>query len=324
MTKLTVTHESWPMIRPFRIAYRTMSSVDMVVVTLEQDGFVGRGEGLEVVYKDETVDVMIRQIEGRRDVIEAGVSRDALYDHLPAGGARNAVDCALWDLECKRSGRTIWQRLDLAPRRLHTVYTIGIDTPESMARNARTSTEATLKVKINAEAPVEQVAAVRGARPDARLIVDANQAFDLSELPGLISDLEPLGVEMIEQPLKVGADSDLEGFHSSIPLAADESCQTSADAAYVAARYQIANIKLDKTGGLTEALKLRDACQAAGLELMVGCMAGTSLAMAPAYVIGQSCRYVDIDGPLLQTADRDHALVYEAGDVSIPTPQLWG
>lgn len=322
--KLKVKCESWPIVRPFRIAYRTMTCVDMVVVELEHRGFVGRGEGLEVVYKDETVDVMVDQIEALRDIIETGVTHGALYEFLPPGGARNALDCALWDLACKQARQTIWQRLQITPRQLQTVYTIGIDTPAKMAENARTSKEPTLKIKISADNPCEQVRSVRAARQDARLIVDANQAFDPAELPGLLSELHALGVEMVEQPVKAGADTAFDALNSPIPLAADESCLTSQDVDYLVGRYQVANIKLDKTGGLTEALKLRDACTAAGLELMVGCMAGTSLAMAPAYVIGQSCRYVDIDGPLLQIGDRENALAYDAGRVSIPRPELWG
>lgn len=322
--ELDTTAESWPMIRPFRIAYRTIDSVDLIVVKLTENAVTGCGEAIGVNYHGETPESMLAQIESARSEIEAGISRSDLTGLLPAGGARNALDCALWDLECKAQDESIWSRLSIQPRLLQTVYTIGIDTLDGMAANAAASSEAILKIKINAESAIDQVKAVRTARPGARLIVDANQAFSLDTFMPVAVDLAQLGVEMIEQPLPAGEDGGLSSYISPVPLCADESCLTSDDVPFIKERYQIANIKLDKTGGLTGALDLADRASKAGMDLMVGCMAGTSLSMAPAYVIGQSCIYVDIDGPLLQVSDRDNAMIYERGHVSIPDRRLWG
>lgn len=310
--------------RPFRISYRVIDAVEVIVVEVSDGKLCGRGEAIGVNYHDETAQSIHAEVEAVADEIDGATSRAALAEILGPGGARNAVDCALWDLECKREGRSIWQKLGITPRELSTVYTIGIDDPAAMRANAAGSREAMLKIKVDSLDPVGQVEAVREGRPDARLVVDANQAFDLAQLREVIAPYARLGVEMLEQPLPAGKDEELAGFSSSIPLGADESCIISTDVSYVAQRYQVANIKLDKTGGLTEALALRDTALAAGLDLMVGCMAGTSLSMAPAYVIGQTCRFVDIDGPLLQKEDREHAMEYKAGVVSIPTPALWG
>ncbi|MEO1658932.1 MAG: N-acetyl-D-Glu racemase DgcA [Pseudomonadota bacterium] len=324
MRKLTISAENWELKQPFRISYRTMHDVSLVVVELEQDGVVGRGEGAGVFYRGETIESISDQIEAARAEIEAGASRDDLYNVLPAGGARCAVDCALWDLEAKLSGQTVWEMNGIDPKPVTTVYTIGLDHLEAMAENARGTREPRLKVKVNADAPIDQVRVVREVRPDAKLIVDANQSLTPETLPRIADAYAELGVEMLEQPLPARKDDILASFNSPVLLGADESLLTTRELDYVADRYQVANIKLDKTGGLTEALRLAKQARDAGLDLMVGCMLGTSLGMAPAAIVGQYCRFVDIDGPLLMKNDRDHAMQFVRGEVSVPSRELWG
>jgi L-alanine-DL-glutamate epimerase-like enolase superfamily enzyme len=231
----------------------------------------------------------------------------------------------LWDLTCKERGRSIWQLLEISPRAVTTVNTVGLDPiAEAVTHAASLAAFPLLKVKLDSSAPVERLAAVRAARPDARLIVDANQSWDIGLLKDVAEPLANLGVEMIEQPLPAGRDDALAGFTSPIPLYADESCFVAADVAGLKGRYQGINIKLDKSGGLTEALDMVRAAREHDLEVMVGNMIGTSLSMAPNQVIAQFCRWVDMDGPLALVRDRDHGLVYDGAIVSPPTPELWG
>ena len=324
MINLIAKPRSWPYKKPFRIASGIMKTVDTVDVTLTQAGFSGHGEGIGMSYKGETSETILADIERVRADIEAGATRQQLQSLLPHGGARNALDCAYWDLECKRDQLSIWQKLGRAPRDLTTVYTIGIDTLEAMAADAASASVSILKIKIDGDAGLLQVRAVREARPDARIIVDANRSLRHTDLSSLLAALHELGVEMVEQPLEMGEDSRLEGFVSPIPLCADESCLTLDDLDTVAPYYDFINIKLDKTGGLTHALDLAEAAKARGLKLMVGCMAGTSLSMAPAFVVGQDCVFVDIDGPLLMKSDRASGMKYLNGNVSPPSSALWG
>jgi L-alanine-DL-glutamate epimerase-like enolase superfamily enzyme len=245
---------------------------------------------------------------------------------LPAGGARNAIDCALWDLDAKCSGRSVWDLAAVTAKPLETVFTIGLEaTPSEMAEKATAATShSLLKVKLDADLPLERLRAIRAARPDARIVVDANQAWTFAELQRLAPPFAELRVQMIEQPLPRGGDAALEGFRSPVPLCADESCLHLGELEQAAARYQMINIKLDKTGGLTHALELARAARARGLGLMVGCMAGGSLAMAPTFVVGCLCDLVDIDGPLLQKADRLPGIDYAGGRVSVFGPEVWG
>jgi L-alanine-DL-glutamate epimerase-like enolase superfamily enzyme len=318
--------ERWPAIRPFRISGHVWETFDTVVVEVARAGKIGRGEALGVYYLEETVDSMLAQIEGVAGSIDASLDRAALQEMLPPGGARNAIDCALWDLEAKRAGRAIWELTGVAAKPLETVFTIGLEaTPEAMAQKAAAATShALLKIKLDADRPLERLEAIRGARPDARLVIDANQGWTFEVLEWLAPECAALGVEMIEQPLRRGADAELAGYRSPVPLCADESCLHLGELDRAAERYQMINIKLDKTGGLTHALALARAARAKGLGLMVGCMAGGSLAMAPTFVVGCLCDLVDIDGPLLQKTDRLPGMRYSGGRVAVFGPEVWG
>jgi L-alanine-DL-glutamate epimerase-like enolase superfamily enzyme len=317
--------ESWPLAAPFRFAGHTIASSDVVAVTLTDGAFRGQGEATGVIYLGETPDSICAQIAAVAGRLGDGLGRGELSAVLPSGGARNAIDCALWDLECKRAGSTIWELLDLAPKQVLTCNTVGLDpVPAAPARAAALADYPLLKVKVDRDDPVGRVAAVRQARPDARLIIDANGSWDIATLAEVVGSLQALGVEMIEQPLPAGADSALADFGSPIPLCADESCLVAADVPALAGRYGLVNIKLDKCGGLTEALDIMQAARAAGLKTMVGNMIGTSLSMAPSLVVAQTCLYADLDGPLALVRDRAFGLEYEAGRVSIPQPRLWG
>jgi L-alanine-DL-glutamate epimerase-like enolase superfamily enzyme len=324
--KFGVHVERWPTIRPFRITDTTWYSFDSVVVELSTNGCVGRGEALGVYYLKETADSIAGQIEAMADDIGAGIDRTRLQELMPPGGARNAVDCALWDLEAKATGRTIWDLTAISPRPLETVFTIGLEPmPAEMADKAAAATgHRLLKIKLNDDRPLERLQVVRAARPDVRIIVDANQAWTFTRLRALAPEFAALGVELIEQPLPRGEDAELEGYRAPVPLCADESCQHLGELGQAAGRYQLINIKLDKAGGLTHALQLAHAARAKGLGLMVGCMGGSSLAMAPAFVIGCLCDFVDIDGPLLQRSDRLPRLHYDGGRVAVFGPTLWG
>jgi len=324
--KLTVETLSYPLRAPFVITGHTFLDTHAVVATLQDGELRGRGEAVGVYYLDETADSIVAQLEAVADAIDASLSRAAIQDLLPPGGARNALDCAFWDLCAKRSGRRIWDLVSLSPRELTTVYTISIDEPGVMGERAAAAARFPhLKIKLDNHRPMACLEAVRAARPDASLIVDANQAWDVEALREYLPTCERLGIAMIEQPLPRGGDAALEGFRSPVPLGADESCLHLGEFDQAARRYDVLNIKLDKSGGLTEALALVEAGKRAGMQLMVGNMTGTSLSMAPACVIGQHCRFVDIDGPLLLADDVDHALHFaDGGGVSLPTPQLWG
>jgi L-alanine-DL-glutamate epimerase-like enolase superfamily enzyme len=324
--KMSVHIEEWELTQPFRISGFEWVNARGIVVQLAEDGQVGRGEAQGVFYLGEDADSLFAQVHAVAGEIRKGISRADLQDLLPPGGARNAVDCALWDLECKKSGRTIWQLTGIEPKPVTTVFTIGLEaTPEAMAAKAAAAAEApVLKIKLNADRPYERLAAIRAARPDAALVVDANQGWDFALLQDVIPKGVALDLGMIEQPLPRGADEALEGFDSPITLAADESCLHSGELAVAASRYGMINIKLDKTGGLTEALKLARAAKTLGCQLMVGNMVGTSLAMAPSLVVAQLCDFVDLDGPLLLKYDHPNGLRYRKGVVDGLRPALWG
>ncbi|HYC06118.1 MAG TPA: N-acetyl-D-Glu racemase DgcA [Azospirillaceae bacterium] len=327
MRRLTVKTRDWRLRKPFTIARGTAETIGVVLVAVEEDGHVGRSEAAGMDYKGETPETIAAQIERVRSYIERGATRADLGGLLPPGGARNALDCALWDLEAKRRGVPAWTLAGLervGP--INTAYTVGIDTPEAMAADAHSmaSDFKVVKVKIGAVGGLEQVAAVHAAVPGARLIVDANQALDLDGLQALAPALAELGVVLIEQPLLVGQDGALAAYDGPVPLCADESCNVAADVERLATLYRYVNIKLDKSGGLTEALRIVAAARSAGMGLMVGNMNGSSLAMAPAMVVAQFCEFVDLDGPLLQAEDWIPALVYEQERILYPGRDLWG
>ena len=324
--KLSAHIADWELIRPFSITGKTWVTSPSLVVELSQDGHVGRGEAQGIYYLNETADSIFTQIDELAADIRNGLTREALQDILPPGGARNALDCAMWDLQCKRSGKSIWELTGIDPQPVTTVFTIGLESsPEAMAAKAAAAVDApVLKIKLDGHKPYEKLAAIRAARPDVELVVDANQGWSFEQLQELIPLCVPLNLAMIEQPLARGNDAMLEGFESAITLAADESCLHSGELETAVKRYSMINIKLDKTGGLTEALHLAKAARQAGCKLMVGNMAGTSLSMAPSFVIAQLCDFVDIDGPLLLKYDYPHGLVYKHGVVDVFGPRLWG
>jgi L-alanine-DL-glutamate epimerase-like enolase superfamily enzyme len=316
----------WKLTQPFRIAGHEWTTSQCLVARLGQDGFTGYGEAQGVFYLEETAESIFEQAHAVADEIRKGISRQELQHLLPAGGARNAIDCAMWDLECKRSGKTIWQLTGIEPGPVTTVFTIGLESsPQAMAAKAAAAIDAPiLKIKLSDHMPYEKLAAIRAARPDAELVIDANQGWSFELLKELLPACVNLNLAMIEQPLARGADEMLEGFKSPITLAADESCLHTGELETAARRYSMINIKLDKTGGLTEGLRLARAAKKKGCKLMVGNMVGTSLSMAPSFVLAQLCDFVDIDGPLLLEYDQNHGLVYDKGVVSGFEPGLWG
>lgn len=326
MREVSVRQESWPSIIPFRIANKVWDDFPCIVCEIRQDGLIGRGEALGVSYCGETLDSMTAQIQQVSAELASGCDRGQLLELLPPGGARCAVDSALWDLEAQVSGNSAWVLAGVQPDPIETVFTLGLeDTPEQMAAKAVAAADLSLfKVKLNNDRPVERVAAICEARPDAQLVVDANQGWTMDELRRFGPALHELGVQMIEQPLPRGEDQELEGYESKVPLCADESCLHIGELDNAARRYQMLNIKLDKCGGLTHGLQLAAAARAKGMALMVGCMGGTSLSMAPSHVLAQLCEFVDIDGPLLIKKDREGGLVYERGMVSLPAKRFWG
>ncbi len=326
MRNVSIHIESWASRIPFRISSRVWHEFACVVCEIEQDGLLGRGEGHGVYYNGESPETMRAELETVAGNIAAGADRDDLLNLLPPGGARMAADSALWDLEAQLHDRSAWDVAGVTAAAVETVFTIGLeDEPEQMAEKALAAADLALfKVKLDADRPVERIRAIRDSRPDARLIVDVNQGWSYAQLRDVAPALEALGVEMIEQPLPRGDDAELEEYSSPLPLCADESCLHLGELDVAERRYQMINIKLDKTGGLTHALALADAAAHRSLGLMVGCMGGTSLAMAPTHVVAQRCKFVDIDGPLLLRYDRPGGLVYDRGQVSLPAARFWG
>lgn len=317
---------AWRLKEPFVISRGVRDAAEVVIVTLREGDAIGLGEAGGVAYRGETVDSMLAQIETVRRAIERGCDRGDLLGLLPAGGARHALDAALWDLEAKRTGTPVW-RLAGVPhwRPVESAITLGIRSPEAYERAAREYARcAWIKVKVAREAPVEAVAAVRRGAPAARLIVDANQAWSLDQLREHAPRLAELGVDLLEQPLVAGADAGLAGYRCPVPLCADESLSTVADLRRLVGRYQFINIKLDKAGGLTSGLALAAAARASGLRLMVGCMLGGSVSIAPAMVLAQQCEVCDLDGPWLQAEDWQQGICYRDGRMSMPPASLWG
>jgi len=287
---------------------------------------VGRGECVPYPRYEESVDGVCAALEDLGGDIADGLERGDLQERLPAGAARNALDCAFWDLAAKQSGRRVWTQIGRpAPRPQVTAFTISVGSPEKMAADARAAAHRPLlKLKLGGAEDVERVRAVRSAAPESRLVVDANEAWTPADCERLFPRLAELKVEMVEQPLPAGGDEALTDLARPVPVCADESCHDSGDLDRLAGRYDMVNIKLDKTGGLTEALALAEAATARGLQLMIGCMVGTSLAMAPATVLMDDAAVVDLDGPLLLERDRTDGLDFTGDRIHPPAPALWG
>jgi L-alanine-DL-glutamate epimerase-like enolase superfamily enzyme len=324
--KLHVRLEEWPLRSPFRISNHLWTTLQVVVVDLEHCGAVGTAEAAGVYYRADRPEEIKRALERIWPEKEAEIDRKVLQQRLPPGGLRNALDCALWDLEAKLSGRRVWQLAGLnQPQRLLTTFTCGADSPPGMAAQARSYAEArAIKVKLTGELlDADRLVAIREARPDVWLSVDANQAFTPRSLERLMPLLLETRVSLIEQPFPVGKESWLDGLHSPISVAADESVQGLADMHQLIGRCSTINIKLDKCGGLTEALAMARTARELGFHVMVGNMLGTSLAMAPAFLLGQLCEVVDLDGPVFLQKDRLPSVNYTDGFISCPD-SLWG
>ena len=324
---LRIREERWSLREPFEIAGQVMVDLPLLLVELtDRDGIVGRGEAAGVDYDGETPTSMRGQLESVAAHLDAATTPVDLAALLPRGGARNALDCALWDLQAKRSGVPAWVSAGLQPMRpLLTACTIGLGSIADTRRRAKTLASVPLiKIKVDGARHVDWIRVVREEAPQARLVIDANQSWSRELIENLLPELLTLGIEFIEQPVRRGQDGALEGLRSPIPIVADESCTDRRSLPALVNRYQGVNIKLDKCGGLTEALALARDAQALGLHVMVGNMCGTSLGMAPAFLVAQSARWVDLDGPLLQREDRPDAMRYVNGTVEPPAAGLWG
>jgi len=326
MTHLNIARLSRRLRQVFTISRGSKTHAETIVVTLTRDGFVGRGECVPYARYGEDLDTVTAQIEACRSDIENGIDRPSLMARMPAGAARNAVDCALWDLEAKISGRRANQLAGLPdPEPVLTAYTLSVDSPEAMAVAARQAADRPLlKLKAGGEGDLERVAAVREAVPEARLIVDANEAWEANTVQQKLAALASLGVEMVEQPLPAADDGALREVESPICLCADESFHDGSSLSAVVGKYEMVNIKLDKTGGLTEALAAIRAARELELKVMVGCMVAGSLAMAPAVLAAQGAEIVDLDGPLLLAEDDATPLTYSGSFVQPPAKDLWG
>jgi L-alanine-DL-glutamate epimerase-like enolase superfamily enzyme len=318
----TLAAESWPLAHAFVIARGAKTEARVVVVTLSDGAHVGRGECVPYARYGESVDGVLKALENAPPYM----SRDELHVAMPPGAARNALDCAFWDLEAKRTGRSAATLAGLAPLRpLESCFTISLDTPARMAAAAGAVPGLSLlKLKLGGAGDPERMRAVHNARPDARLVADANEAWTVDMLEPFFATAAASKIELIEQPLPADSDEALADIAHPVPVCADESAHTSDGLAALARRYEAVNIKLDKTGGLTEALAMAVAARAAGLRIMAGCMVATSLSMAPALLLAQGADWVDLDGPLLLAKDRPHGLRITNGIIAPPEPALWG
>jgi L-alanine-DL-glutamate epimerase-like enolase superfamily enzyme len=318
-------HQHWPYRQPIAISRGVITGQDVIVVTVAEQGVVGRGESSPSRRYDETPEQSLRAIEALIPALEAGLDRAALQQAMTANAARNAIDCALWDLEAKLAKARVWELAGVPPPRpTLTSQTIGLDSPENMASMAARAWSPLLKLKLGGTTDVECLRAVRVAAPTARIVVDANEAWTLAQLQSFSAAAISCDVEMIEQPLRAGNDAQLDGMHTAIALGADESFHGVELFERTHSRYQIVNIKLDKTGGLTEALRVKAEAERRGLRIMVGCMGGTSLAMAPAMLLASDASFVDLDGPRLLQNDRAPGLRYDGGIISPFDADVWG
>ena len=331
MPILTVRHDSFPIAGTFTISRGSKTTVEVVVAEISDGtgpgGHIGRGECVPYARYGESIDSVMEELRGMEKAVADGLTREALLTAMPAGAARNALDCALWDYEAKATGMPVWQRagLSTAPEPVVTAYTLSLDTPENMAAKAtENATRPLFKLKLTGEGDLERVAAVREAAPNTRLIVDANEGWSVSMVEPFSEKLAALGVEMIEQPLPASDDAMLADVAHPIPLCADESAHAREGFPSLIGKYEMINIKIDKTGGLTEALALKAMAEDAGMDIMVGCMLATSLGMAPAFLVAQGAKVVDLDGPLLLARDRDPGFVFDGSTMMPPSAALWG
>ncbi len=320
--RITVTAERFRLAETFTISRGSRDAAEVLTVDIADGESTGRGECVPYARYGETMDSVTNLIVG----LPGDVTRASLQDLLPPGAARNAVDCALWDLEAKRAGRRVWDLAGLpSPKPVETAYTLSLDTPDKMRDAARRHAHRPLlKIKLGGEGDMARLEAVRAGAPETRIIVDANEGWTADIYSELAPHLLRLGVLLVEQPLPAGDDALLSEIARPLPVCADESCHDRASLDGLHGKYDVVNIKLDKTGGLTEALALREAAREAGFGLMVGCMVGTSLAMAPAHLVAQGAGVVDLDGPLLLAEDRQHPLRYDAKGLHPPDAALWG
>ena len=319
---IEITRDVFRLAQVFTISRGSRSEAHVLTVTVTDGGHKGWGECVPYARYGETLDSVSDQIAG----LPAMFDRAGLYDLLPAGAARNAVDCAMWDLAAKQAGKRVWDLTGLEPPRPQiTAYTLSLETPEVMqAQAAQNAHRPLLKIKLGTPDDMPRLEAVRKGAPAARIIVDANEGWSADVYTDLAPHLVRLGVDLVEQPLPAGEDDALIGMARPVPVCADESCHDRASLAALKGKYDVVNIKLDKTGGLTEALALKDAALAQGYGVMVGCMVGSSLAMAPAVLVAQGAAVVDLDGPLLLAEDREHALTFDKNGVHPPDAALWG
>lgn len=320
--QIELTHDTFELAQTFAIARGSQDEANVATLKITRGGHSGWGEGVPSSRYGQSIDLIKEQVASLPDSFD----RHDLYDLLPAGAARNALDCALWDLESKEAGVRMWELAGLAaPKPEITCYTLSLDTPEKMFEQAVLNAHRpVLKIKLGSPDDMARLEAVRKGAPNAKIVVDANEAWDVETYCELAPHLKRLGVAMVEQPLPAGDDDALAEIERSVAVCADESCQDRSSLSELVSKYDVINIKLDKTGGLTEALALRDQAREMGLEIMVGCMVGTSLAMAPGTLIAQGAFVTDLDGPLLLAHDRDVALVFDKDGVHPPTRQLWG
>lgn len=323
---LSVAEERFPIAGTFTISRGSKTEAEVIACTISGQGISGRGECVPYRRYGETVAGVRAEIEAISAAVAAGLGRDELLDAMKPGAARNAVDCALWDLEAKLSGVRVAERLGLAlPAPLETAYTLSLASPKAMAAQARANAaRPLLKVKIGGDGDIERIRAVRDAAPESRLILDANEGWTDENIEENLAVAAELGVALVEQPLPAGQDAILSRIERPVPVCADESVHTVESLEALAGRYDAINIKLDKAGGLTAALELRHRARELGFSIMVGCMVGTSLAMAPAVLLAQGADFVDLDGPLLLARDRAPGLIYRGSLVSPPEPELWG
>lgn len=322
MMRLEVSRDVFRLARTFTISRGSRDEAKVLTVRIFDDDAIGWGECVPYARYGETLESVEEQINGLSGLL----TREGLYDLLPAGAARNAVDCALWDLEAKKAGRRVWELAGLsAPGPQQTAYTISLDTPDAMHHQAvEHAHRPLLKIKLGTPDDMPRLEAVRSGAPDAKIIVDANEGWSAAVYTDLAPHLLRLGVALVEQPLPAGADEALVGLERPVPVCADESCHDRESLPDLKGKYDVINIKLDKTGGLTEALAMRDAALAEGYQVMVGCMVGSSLAMAPATLVAQGANVVDLDAPLLLAEDRENPLEYDARGVYPPDAALWG
>jgi L-Ala-D/L-Glu epimerase len=326
MPALSIAQESWPIAGSFTISRGSKTAAEVVVVTLEEEGHRGRGECVPYPRYNETVEGVVASLEAARAGIESGFSHAHVPDLVKPRAAQNALDCALWDLEAKRAGKPVWQLALLQqPRPMTTAYTLSLDTPEAMAKAAaEASHRPLLKLKLGQEGDVERLRLIREAAPTSRLIVDANEGWTPDELLQLLKTCAAVGIELVEQPLPANDDEALLHITHDVPICADESAHDRRNLHKLVGKYDAINIKLDKTGGFTEALALAQAAKELNFRIMVGCMLSTSLAMAPAMLVAQFAHVIDLDGALLLARDRNPGITYDGSLMYPAEPDLWG